>query len=101
MKVNWTEHNPSCTITYKSDELSLMIDWIYDNQGIIGGLSFLPYNDHTYDLAPYEKITKEEYDELIKGVPEIDWEFLLPFFESEDNTTAAQELACMSGSCEL
>lgn len=101
MKVNWTEHNPSCTITYKKHELSAMIDWIYENQDVIGGVSFLPYSDHVYDLAPYEKITKEQYEEMVKHVPVIDWEYLLPFFEKEDNTTVAQELACMSGTCEI
>lgn len=100
-KLHWTEHNPSVTILYNGDELPDIVNWVYINQNIIGGMAFLPRDDHHYPLAPYEKITKEEYDKLIKGVPEIDWEFLLPFFESDDNTTAAQELACMSGSCEL
>lgn len=101
IKVNWTEHNPSCTITYKKHELPAMIDWIYENQEIVGGISFLPYDDHVYDLAPYEKITKEQYEEMVKDIPQIDWESLLPYFESEDNTTIAQELACMSGTCEI
>jgi ribonucleoside-diphosphate reductase alpha chain len=100
-KLHWTEHNPSVTILYGEDELPGIIDWVYGNQHIIGGMAFLPRDDHYYPLAPYEKITKKKYDELIKDVPEIDWEFLLPYFENEDNTTSAQELACMSGSCEL
>jgi ribonucleoside-diphosphate reductase alpha chain len=100
-KLSWTEHNPSVTILYDPDELEGVIDWVYQNQRIIGGMSFLPRDDHYYPLAPYEKITKEQYEELIKNVPQIDWENLLPYFESEDNTTVSQELACFSGTCEI
>lgn len=100
-KLYWTEHNPSVTILYSNDEINDVIDWLFNNQDIIGGMSFLPRDDHYYPLAPYEKITKEQYEEMIQHVPEIDWEYLLPYFENEDNTTIAQELACMSGTCEI
>lgn len=100
-KLYWTEHNPSVTILYKENEIDEVVDWLYANQDVIGGMAFLPKDDHYYPLAPYEKITKEQYEEMVKDVPQIDWKSLLPYFESEDNTTIAQELACMSGTCEI
>jgi ribonucleoside-diphosphate reductase alpha chain len=99
-KVFWTEHNPSCTIRYTEDELDEMIDWLYDNQTIIGGLSFFPKDDHYYPQAPLEKITKKKYDEMIKALPDIDFD-LLSQLEMEDMTTSAQELACFGGVCEI
>ena len=60
-------------------------------------MSFFPANDHIYPQAPYEEITKEEYEELAKDMPE---RFNLEV-EDEDNTTGSQELACSGGACEL
>lgn len=101
-KTGWTTHNPSATIYYGADELDDVIQWIYDNQDYLGGLSFLPRSDHKYDLAPYEEITREEYDKYVELFPEIDFSRIVEF-ESEDNTTLAQELACFAGagSCEI
>jgi len=101
IKLNWTTHNPSCTITYRAHEKELIIDWVYKNQDIIGGISFLPYNDHIYKQAPYEAITKEEYDYLVATTPGIMFG-LLSSYEDTDHTTAGQELACFAGGvCEL
>lgn len=97
-KVFWTNHNPSATITYTSDELEQIIDWLYENQSIIGGLSFLPKDEHDYPLAPMESITKRQYDKMVKKLPEIDFD-LLQQIEFEDRTTSASELACFGGTC--
>lgn len=99
-KLHWTTHNPSCTIAYKKNEMTKIIDWVWEHRQKIGGLSFLPMNEHVYNLAPYEEITKEQYEELISKFPEIDYSRIYAY-EKEDRTTASQELACMAGQCEL
>ena len=99
-KLHWTEHNPSCTITYNSEELPALINWVWEHNDVIGGLSFLPKTDAKYDQMPYEEITKKEYEELSSKFPPIDFSKLFAY-EEEDFTKAAQELACMSGSCDL
>jgi hypothetical protein len=99
-KVFWTEHNPSCTISYKPEELEEMIDWLYENQSIIGGLSFLLKDDHVYPLAPYEKISKDSYNKLVSETRKIDFSYLEKI-EHEDRTKASQELACFGGVCEI
>lgn len=99
-KLHWTTHNPSCTIAYKKNEMTKIIDWVWEHRQKIGGLSFLPMNEHVYNLAPYEEITKEQYEELIAEFPEIDYSRIYAY-EKEDRTTASQELACMAGQCEL
>jgi ribonucleoside-triphosphate reductase (thioredoxin) len=101
-KTYWTEHNPSVTITVKEHEWIEVGAWVYKNFDDIGGVSFLPYTDHSYRQAPYQEITKEEYDEWMKTFPKsIDWDKLSDY-EKEDNTTGSQEMACSGDKgCEL
>lgn len=98
-KENWTEHNPSCTITYREDEVIDLVAWVVKNKDKIGGLSFFPVSDSIYAQAPFQEITEERYNELVAAFPEIDYSMIYSY-ELEDMTTAAQELACFAGVCE-
>ena len=100
VKINFTEHNPSATISVGEDEWITVVNWIQENWDIIGGLSFLPRFDHVYQLSPYEAIDKERYDELTAAFPEIDYSKLLAY-ERTDETEQKRELACAGGACEL
>ncbi|QQS23242.1 ribonucleoside-triphosphate reductase [bacterium] len=100
VKLNYTEHNPSATISVGEDEWIAVVNWLQENWEIIGGLSFLPRFDHVYKLAPYETIDKQKYEELRAGFPEIDYSKLF-FYELSDETEQKLELACAGGACEL
>ena len=98
---HWTEHNPSVTVNIKEDEWLDVGAWVYNNFDSIGGVSFLPASEHSYRQAPYQEITKEEYDEAVARMPtRIPWESL-PLYELEDTTTGTQDLACTAGACEI
>jgi intein/homing endonuclease len=99
-KLYWTEHNPSCTITYRPDEVIDLMKWVWEHREQIGGLSFLPAFDANYAQMPYVEIPQEEYERLAAQFPVIDFAKLY-YYEDEDLTTAAQELACVSGVCEV
>jgi len=99
-KIYWTEHNPSCTITYRPDEVIDLMKWVWEHRDQIGGLSFLPAFDAKYDNMPYIEITKEGYERLAAEFPEIDFSKIYRY-EEEDLTNAAQELACSAGYCEI
>jgi len=99
VKTNYTEHNPSVTVSVGDDEWIRVGNWIYENWENVGGLSFLPRSDHAYQLAPYEEINKEKYEEMIKKVSHIDFSKILAY-ESTNNIDLKQELACSSGVCE-
>lgn len=99
-KIHWTEHNPSVTISYRMDEIVEMIAWVARNKDVVGGVSFLPVDDHVYAQAPYEEIDEATYEKMVAEFPAIAWETVYSF-EMDDMTTAAQEQACFAGSCEV
>lgn len=100
VKRNFTEHNPSVTITVGHHEWIEVANWLYGHWDILGGLSFLPKIDHAYQLAPYEEITEERYKELVSKMPAVDFSQIM-VYEKEDSTTGARELACVGGVCEI
>jgi hypothetical protein len=97
---NWCEHSASATIYVKDDEWFEVGNWVYTNWEYINGVSFLPYDGGIYKLAPYEEITAKQYAELSKKFPEIEYS-KLSVYELEDQTEGAQNLACVSGVCEI
>jgi ribonucleoside-triphosphate reductase (thioredoxin) len=98
-KVNWTDHNPSVTVTYKQDEIVELTKWIWEHRDLIGGMAFLPTFDANYAQLPYIEITQEEYERRVAEFPEIDFSKLWRY-EHSDLTNAAQELACLAGGCD-
>ncbi|MEK7538867.1 MAG: ATP cone domain-containing protein [Patescibacteria group bacterium] len=100
VKESFTEHNPSVTISVGDNEWIAVANWLYENWDMIGGLSFLPRSNHVYRLAPYEEITKEKYEEMVKKFPEIDFSKIVTY-EREDQTQGSKELACVAGVCEI
>lgn len=98
---HWCEHKPSVTISVSEDEWMGVAAWSYDNFDILSGVSYLPFDPTEYPQAPYQTLTKEQYEEWTKKMPEtIDWSRLTEF-EAEDHTTGMQELACTGGLCEI
>ena len=100
VKLNWTEHNPSATISVGEEEWVAVVAWLFENWDIIGGLSFLPRENHVYRLAPYETIDKKRYEELASKFPQLDYSKLV-IYERSDETDQKKELACVGGTCEI
>ena len=99
--LNWCEHKPSVTISVRDEEWVDVGAWVYRNFDICSGISFLPHSDHTYQQAPYQDCDKAAYDELLGRMPvTINWG-RLGEYESDDNTSGMQTLACTGGVCEI
>ena len=96
LALNWCEHKPSVTVNVKTEEWPAVGAWCWENFDILSGVSFLPAEDenHTYELAPYEKITKRQY-EIHPVLKFVDWS-TIP--ESRERET---ELACSAGECAI
>jgi ribonucleotide reductase, class II len=99
-KVHWTEHNPSVTITYRPHEVIDLLHWVWDHRDKIGGMAFLPSFDAQYAQLPLIEISQEEYERRAAEFPQIDFSKIYRY-EQQDLTTAAQELACSAGYCEI
>ena len=98
-KRHWTEHNPSCTIYVGSQEWGDVEEFLKQYWADIGGLSFLPRDEHIYALAPYEEISKIDYEQRLRALPRsIDLESIR---ETIDLTTVAQDYACVGNLCEI
>jgi hypothetical protein len=100
VKQHFTEHNPSVTVPVAGDEWIKVANWLYEEWEMVGGLSFLPRNESVYELAPYEKIDRREYERRLAALPELDFSRIV-VYEKEDATLGARELACLGGSCEI
>jgi len=100
VQTNWCEHNQSITIYVRDDEWFEVGNWVYKNWDIVNGCSFLLYDGGRYELAPYEEIDKEKYDNLLKLFPDIDYS-QLSSYEMEDNTQGSKSYACVGAKCEL
>ena len=98
---HWCEHKPSVTISVRDAEWMAVGAFVYEHFDEMSGVSFLPHSDHTYQQAPYQDCTKEEYEEMLSLMPEsIDWSELSNY-ENEDNTVSMQTMACSGDSCEI
>jgi ribonucleoside-triphosphate reductase (thioredoxin) len=65
MQELWSDNSVSCTVYYRKEELPEIKKYLkkhYKNSH--KSLSFLLHSDHGFAQAPYESISKEEYDAL-------------------------------------
>lgn len=98
---DWCEHKPSITVTVRDDEWLEVGAFVYRHFDEMSGVSFLPHSDHSYQQAPYQDCTREEYETMLIGMPtDINWSELSDY-EAEDNTSGSQTLSCTAGSCEI
>ena len=96
----WCEHKPSITVYYTDDNYLGMMQWVWENWDIMSGVSMLPYDNGTYQQAPYQQTDSHAYELAVEAFPEVDWS-QFPAYEVEDTTTGSQELACTGGVCEI
>tara|TARA_R100001460_G_scaffold47467_1_gene85247 strand:+ start:13459 stop:15369 length:1911 start_codon:yes stop_codon:yes gene_type:complete len=98
---HWCEHKPSITVNVQKDEWFEVGAFVYKHFDEMSGVSFLPYNEHTYQQAPYQEVGQHDYNMLLSLMPDkIDWTKLSEY-EQEDNTVGMQTMACSGDVCEI
>ena len=97
-RVGSNTHNVSATISLKEEEWGKAGKWMWDNRDCYNGLSVLPYDGGTYTQAPFEDISREEFDKLVRSLHDVN---LTDVREETDNTDLSGELACAGGVCEI
>jgi ribonucleoside-triphosphate reductase len=100
-QTNWTDQNTSVTISYSMDgsEDEEIIDWLLENWEHYVGVSFIYRNDPTktakdlgYVYLPQEVVSKEEYEEYVSKLKEVDLDSANTHDEIDDG-------GCATGVC--
>jgi ribonucleoside-triphosphate reductase len=72
MQTKWSDNSVSVTVYYHIEELAEIKEWMKKNyENSLKTVSFLLHADHGFDQAPYEEITKEDYDKRITRIKDI------------------------------
>lgn len=90
----WSDNSVSCTVYYKKEELPEIKKYLAKNfKNNFKSLSFLLASGHGFVQAPLEKITKEQYDELVKNTR------VITHIEGEAEFESVDE--CATGACPI
>ena len=93
-------HNVSLTVSYKEHEKEQILSWMLENRDSYAGIAFLPFSDANYQQAPFQEITKEEYNSWVEKFGDTVVDFsALDFSNTEDKR--GEEAACSGGLCEV
>ena len=96
LQTNWSDNAVSVTVYYKLHELEEIKEWLKNNFNFnVKSCSFLLHNDHGFKQAPFEEITKEKYEELMK--------ITIPIRACKITAVKDNELAsdCVGGACPI
>jgi len=91
-------NNVSATVSIQEGEWEEVGNWMWENRETFNGLSVLPYFGGSYTQAPFEDITKEQFDEMAQHLHNID---LSQIVEFTDDTALMDQAACAGGACEI
>jgi hypothetical protein len=95
LQTNWSDNSVSCTIYYRKEELPAIQEYLskhYKNGHKT--LSFLLHSEHGFIQAPYEEITKEQYDNLVANTKPIT-------SLSEGLDLDESDIDCATGACPI
>lgn len=91
-------NNVSTTISVKKEEWKMVGEWMWAHRDEFTALSIFPFDDSSYIQAPFEDITEDQYNYLIKFLHELD---LTKVIEIHDDTTIQETVACGGAACEI
>lgn len=91
-------HNVSCTVSVRPDEWKIVGEWMWANKEYYNGLSVLPYDGGTYKQTPFEDCTKEQYEQMMLTLKDVD---LSKVIEVIDTTNFGDSVACGGAGCEV
>lgn len=100
LQTDWSDNSVSVTVYYRKQELPAIKEWLrvnYNNS--VKTVSFLLHNDHGFDQAPLEQITKEEYETMKASCQPIT--DLQGICYTEESLESIAQGECAGGACPL
>lgn len=64
----WADNSVSITVTFNKNEAKDIPSVLYAFETELKTISFLPISEHGYAMAPYEEVTKEKYEAMVKEI---------------------------------
>lgn len=101
LKTRFTEHNPSASIYFTSNEVDEIKEWLYDNQHLLIGLTFFPRFESNYPYLPIYAIDSETYERLESEFPVINWNEYPTYTHSKMKDERERIVECAAGECVL
>lgn len=98
----WCDYNVSCTISYSSNEIPQIVDWLDTNwdRGFVA-VSFLRRTDPTktakdlgHPYLPQEVVTMDSYHAYASTLRPVDWSKVSGWYELD-------EMSCATGVCPM
>ena len=89
----WADNSVSITVTFNKSEAPQIKDALELYESRLKAVSFLRYQETGYKQAPYEPITKEQYEDMIKGVK--------PLQRIDSNQEGSGSKYCTNDSCDI
>jgi ribonucleoside-diphosphate reductase alpha chain/ribonucleoside-triphosphate reductase len=95
LQTHWADNSVSVTVYYKKEELPEIQAWLKENYNkSVKTISFLLHKDHGFQQAPYEEISKEQYEEISSKVKPI-----TSIIGDSGEHELSDNLECSKGSC--
>jgi ribonucleoside-triphosphate reductase (thioredoxin) len=73
MQSLWADNQVSITVTFKPEESADIKQALELYETRLKSVSFLPMEEHGYVQAPYQTISKDEYDEAVKHLKPVSY----------------------------
>jgi len=93
IQTKWSDNSVSVTVYYHLEELDEIKEWMKKNYvKSLKTVSFLLHSEHGFEQAPYEEISKEEYEKRVSRIKEI---------KNVESGEDLRELECAGGACPI
>lgn len=100
LQTEWSDNAVSVTVYYRKEELPQIKDWLRSNyNNSVKTVSFLLHSDHGFKQAPLEKITREQYEEMVRTTTPITDVSSICY--NADDEKFLGEGECAGGACPL
>ena len=94
----WSDNAVSVTVTFSEDEAKEIPAVLRAFDGQLKTVSFLPMAEGTYAQAPYQRVSREIWEDMRSRIRPIDWDSL---YDSDKLPEAEGEMYCTTDVCEV